>query len=124
MNDKQDGFAPKEGSVWRHRNGAKYAVLMIANSESQNPEYPLTVVYRNVTNGKVWSRPASEWLRSMSLDEETIIADWPACNPGCDYETPMGWHEDCRNESCSCEPAKASIAKQLAAIAKATGGEV
>jgi hypothetical protein len=45
-----------------------------------------------------------------------IVADWPACNPGCDYETPMGWHQDGRDRFCCCDAAKASIARQRAAV--------
>lgn len=41
-----------------------------------------------------------------------IFHDWPACNPGCDYEDPIGGIHDNRNKNCSCEAAKASIAKQ------------
>lgn len=43
-----------------------------------------------------------------------IIADWPFCNPGCDYEDPHGGMHDQRSVSCCCEAAKASIARQRA----------
>lgn len=59
--------APKPGSAWRHRNGAVYEVLMITNCESTRDEYPPTVVYRGIGNGKLWSRRLDDWHRSMTL---------------------------------------------------------
>ena len=58
---------PTPGSVWMHRNGNRYAVVMITNAESERQEkYPTTVVYRNVSNGNVYSRKLSDWHRSMT----------------------------------------------------------
>lgn len=57
---------PKLGSKWRHRNGVEYMVQMITNEDSTRPEYPTTVVYVTILNGKRWSRPLSEWYRSMT----------------------------------------------------------
>jgi hypothetical protein len=57
---------PKIGSRWRHRNGARYTVLLIANGATSRPdEYPVTVVYQGDANGFVWSRRADDWHRSM-----------------------------------------------------------
>ena len=54
------------GSRWRHRNGNAYTVLMLANEHTDRPEkYPVTVVYQG-DNGRVWSRPLSDWRRSMT----------------------------------------------------------
>ena len=54
-------------SVWMHVNGNKYRVLVIANVETERPvEYPPTVVYQNIDNGKVYSRLRSDWYRSMT----------------------------------------------------------
>ncbi|UXS01175.1 DUF1653 domain-containing protein [Agrobacterium tumefaciens] len=61
--------APRAGSVWRHYNGATYEVLTITNAESSRPKYPPTVVYRGLGNGKLWSRPLSDWNRSMTISE-------------------------------------------------------
>ncbi|MEE9923742.1 MAG: hypothetical protein PBV01_10320 [Brucella anthropi] len=72
---------PTPGSVWQHRNGNSYAVVLISNAESERQEkYPTTVVYRNVENGKVYNRKLSDWHRSMTLadgalTEEDIHAD-------------------------------------------------
>ena len=55
-------------SVWKHTNGNLYIVLVIANEkadESRIQQYPVTVVYGG-ENGNVWSRPLTEWHRSMS----------------------------------------------------------
>lgn len=61
-------------SRYIHRNGVEYEVVMIANGESTSPEYPPTIVYRGVANGKVWARPACEWDRSMQLVERPASA--------------------------------------------------
>ena len=57
-------------SRWRHSNGNIYAVVLIANEYSENQDrYPTTVVYRGY-NGKTWSRPLSDWHRSMTKMED------------------------------------------------------
>lgn len=55
---------PTVNSTWSHTSGIRYTVLMITNVESTKPEYPPTVVYQG-PNGKLWSRPLSQWHRSM-----------------------------------------------------------
>lgn len=62
--------APEPGTRWRHRNGNRYEVMMITNVRSAggSDRYPTTVVYRNVDVGTLWSRPASEWARSFTLE--------------------------------------------------------
>ena len=50
-------------SKWKHYNGVKYKVIAIANEES-NEKYPITVVYKG-KNGKIWSRPLTDWYRSF-----------------------------------------------------------
>jgi len=53
-------------TYWQHNNGNVYIVVEIANEHSTRlEEYPVTVVYRGV-NGKTWSRPLSQWSRSMT----------------------------------------------------------
>jgi hypothetical protein len=56
---------PKIKSKWRHTNGIKYKVILITNLDSVNEKYPTTVVYKG-KNGKIWSRPLSDWYRSFS----------------------------------------------------------
>ena len=57
-------------SRWRHSNGNIYAVLLITNEHSENQDrYPTTVVYRDY-GYKVWSRPLSDWHRSMTKMED------------------------------------------------------
>lgn len=57
---------PIPGSVWCHTNGNRYIVMCIANEFSERPEqYPPTVVYQG-ENGRIWSRPVSDWARSMT----------------------------------------------------------
>lgn len=57
-------------SRWTHRNGGIYAVILIANEHSENQDrYPTTVVYRDY-DGKTWSKPLSDWHRSMTKMED------------------------------------------------------
>lgn len=59
---------PEVGSKWQHRNGNRYEVVMLTNTESSRAAYPVTVVYKNRDTGSLWSRPAYDWHRSMSKD--------------------------------------------------------
>ena len=59
---------PEKDSMWYHSNGNKYTVLFIANEHTVNSDkYPITVVYQG-ENQKIWSRPFSDWHRSMTLE--------------------------------------------------------
>ena len=66
---------PKPGQIWRHRNGIKYEVLMLANEHADNQAlqalYPTTVVYRTCSfRVRVWARPLHDWHRSMTLESK------------------------------------------------------
>lgn len=65
---EDDGITPLANTIWRHRNGNKYKVVAITNLPDE-PRYPKTVVYQGFTNQLLWSRPVSDWHRSMSRDE-------------------------------------------------------
>lgn len=55
------------GTKWQHNNGTLYEVLFLTNRDTERPEqYPVTVVYRNVHNSKLWSRPLADWHRSFT----------------------------------------------------------
>ena len=57
---------PKIGEKYRHTtSGRIYWVITITNITSTRKEYPVTIVYENVDNGSLWSRPASDWWRSF-----------------------------------------------------------
>ena len=57
-------------SRWKHSNGNTYAVLLITNEHSENQDrYPTTVVYRDY-DYKTWSKPLSDWHRSMTKMED------------------------------------------------------
>lgn len=65
---------PRPTSTWEHTNGNHYAVLFIANEFTERPDqYPQTVVYKG-ENGRVWSRPVSDWARSMTLVKDAEMA--------------------------------------------------
>jgi hypothetical protein len=52
-------------SRWQHTNGNQYIILCVANCHTEDPKrYPPTVVYQG-DNGRIWSRDASDWHRSM-----------------------------------------------------------
>lgn len=58
---------PRVNSVWSHRNGNVYQVLDYTNVESdRQDDYPTTVVYRNLDDGRKYSRRLVDWDRSMS----------------------------------------------------------
>lgn len=58
---------PEINTLWEHRNGNQYTVLDFTNIESENQShYPTTIIYRNVQNGKRYSRPLMDWDRSMN----------------------------------------------------------
>ena len=64
---------PELGTEWVHHSGRIYRVTRIANQNTQRPEqYPVTIVYENVENGTVWSRPASDWTRSFKPRKRTV----------------------------------------------------
>lgn len=64
------------GSTWTHSNGYVYRVIAIANHPSGDPlRYPASVVYQG-ENGRIWTRPMSEWHRSMSPWGDTSDGTW------------------------------------------------
>lgn len=64
---EKDAQEPIEkNSVWHHNNGNVYTVIEIANLDSKDlTKYPITVVYRG-KNGKIWTRPLTDWHRSFT----------------------------------------------------------
>ena len=59
---------PRIDSLWQHLNGNYYSVLMFTNVETEKQEdYPTTIVYRNTSNLKCYSRKLMDWDRSMLL---------------------------------------------------------
>ena len=55
------------GTLWEHKNGNIYEILLITNTNSTKlDEYPITVVYRNTVNLTLWSRPLHRWYASMT----------------------------------------------------------
>jgi len=57
---------PEAGTRWLNTNGGIYTVIIITNIGASNPEkYPITIVY-TLCNNQFWSRPLSDWHRSMT----------------------------------------------------------
>jgi hypothetical protein len=60
---------PYLGSTWRHHNGNRYVVVLYTNVETDRQgQYPTTVVYRNIINGKHYSRKLVDWEGSMTYE--------------------------------------------------------
>lgn len=59
-------YEPRQGYVYQHINGNVYHVVAIANQESKRPEYPPTVVYQGLINGKVWAKPLTNFMTKMT----------------------------------------------------------
>ena len=57
--------APEPNSHWRHRNGHLYTVMFITNTAKLSEKHPPDVVYKG-SYGRMWSRPLSDWHRSMT----------------------------------------------------------
>lgn len=58
---------PTVGSIWIHRSGRQYQVLLLANlwaTTDRQDEFPFTVVYKD-GEGRIWSRPLSRWYASF-----------------------------------------------------------
>jgi hypothetical protein len=53
------------GSRWQHTNGYSYEVLFLTNEHGTSSDYPIAVVYAG-ENGRKWSRPLTDWHRSMT----------------------------------------------------------
>ena len=63
---------PVMGSMWRHKSGTLYVVADLTNMGSERADYPPTVVYFDQATGKRWSRPVSEWSRSMTMPDKEL----------------------------------------------------
>jgi hypothetical protein len=61
-----DTEKPAIGSIWRHRNGCEYRVIMFTNEPGDRLKYPINIVYENTENGNKYSRLLSDWHRSMT----------------------------------------------------------
>jgi hypothetical protein len=56
---------PELSSIWQHKRGAYYKVVLIANKHSEIPgRYPVTVVYQS-RDGDVRTMPLDKWLSCM-----------------------------------------------------------
>lgn len=64
--ETKDVKVPEIGSIWQHYNGATYKIVCIANKDSNNLDYPITVVYEGFTNGKIWCKTLSNFLNKMT----------------------------------------------------------
>jgi len=57
-------------SKWTHNgNGKKYTVIEVANEHSENPDYPLHVIYEG-ENGKIWAKSIGNFLARMKPYKE------------------------------------------------------
>lgn len=59
---------PVVGSTWVHTSGRKYMIVEYTNVENdpaKRDRYPVTIIYRNLTTGKLYSRRLDDWERSF-----------------------------------------------------------
>lgn len=54
-----------KGSQWRHRNGKKYTLVGIANTEHISLNYPIMVLYIG-RNGDLWAKTLSNFMEKMT----------------------------------------------------------
>lgn len=66
--ENRDGL-PQIGSIWEHKNGNLYRVLLVTNTESTNKKYPVTIVYRGA-NGNLWTKSLDKFLEKMVQVQE------------------------------------------------------
>jgi hypothetical protein len=60
---------PELNSIWQHRRGTFYKVVLIANKNSEIPQrYPVTVVYQS-KDGDVRTMPVDKWRSCMKIVE-------------------------------------------------------
>jgi hypothetical protein len=64
-------------TVWTHRNGCEYMVVMISNKDSVRAEYKTQITYVG-KNGKIWTKDQDSFLIKMNKRDttETEIAEF------------------------------------------------
>ncbi len=55
--------------IYRHYKGGIYEVLTVARHTESGEDL---VIYRSVTNQKIWARPLSMWEERVSVDGESV----------------------------------------------------
>lgn len=66
---------PEVGSVWTHKYGEVYTVVMLVNEHSVDTENdPIMVVYEDAGNQYKWAIPLYQWLSSMTpqIDDSVV----------------------------------------------------
>lgn len=59
-------FTPEVHGQYQHHSGRRYQVMGFANENTQDEErFPVTVIYFNLDNGTVWSRPFNEFIEKF-----------------------------------------------------------
>lgn len=62
-----DGKIISVGDKYTHTLGQVYKVICFTNIDTIRPKkYPESVVYQNVENDRIYSRPISDWFTSMT----------------------------------------------------------
>ena len=57
---------PVTHSLWEHKKGNVYRVLMLTNMTATDGRYPKTISYENIDTGERYSRPLKQWHSSMT----------------------------------------------------------
>ncbi|TDX29149.1 hypothetical protein DFO67_108193 [Modicisalibacter xianhensis] len=56
---------PKIWELYRHKNGTLYRVALVANQNSNRPEYPVIVNYTD-DDGNTWAKTLGKFLSKMT----------------------------------------------------------
>jgi hypothetical protein len=51
----------QDGSKWVHKRGEVYEVICVTNLTCTEPGWVVTIVYRKLKTGEIFSRPLVEW---------------------------------------------------------------
>lgn len=78
---------------------------MCAAAKAENDKWPFGAGHMSIYRAMLAAAPSAG--NALPADSECILIDWPMCNPACDPEL-----DGMRSQHCTCEAAKASIARQ------------
>ena len=55
--------------IYKHYKGGEYQLLYVAKNEKDQKE---TVVYKSLSDNKIWTRPLSQWIELIEMDEKSV----------------------------------------------------
>lgn len=72
MSELNKDWVPEVGVLYKHHSGRIYEVTGLGNLNTKDSsKFPVTVIYRNVDNGTLWTRDLADWrLKFQPLKSE------------------------------------------------------